>query len=136
MFVPGPKFWREGPLGERYSSGVSMSINEPGTGSGFGCGLPILATGRELWDASLIYTPTLVPASEKDFWSRPVDREKLQEHLVHAPLRIVVIPGATHFVHLDREERGRKTLIEESAEVCREMNLHHEEPEATRDDCR
>src|SRR5262249_23255709 len=72
-----------------------------------------LATGRELWDASFIYTPTLVMASERDFWSRPADREKLQAHLVHAPLRVVVIPGATHFVHLDREERGRKLLMQE-----------------------
>lgn len=72
-----------------------------------------LAIGRRLWDASLIYTPTLVVASERDFWSRPADREKLQEELVHAPARVVVIPGATHFVHLDREERGRNILIEE-----------------------
>jgi len=72
-----------------------------------------LATGRQLWDGSLIYTPTLVLAGERDFWSRTADREKLQEHLVHAPIRVVMIPGATHFVHLDREERGRKTLVEE-----------------------
>jgi pimeloyl-ACP methyl ester carboxylesterase len=79
-----------------------------------------LATGRPLWDASLIYTPTLVMASERDFWSRTADREKLQEHLVHAPLRVVVIPEATHFVHLDREQRGRKLLIEEVVRFVRE----------------
>jgi pimeloyl-ACP methyl ester carboxylesterase len=72
-----------------------------------------LAIGRQLWDASLIYTPTLVLASERDFWSRPADRERLQAHLVHAPLKIVTIPGATHFVHLDRPEHGRKMLIDE-----------------------
>jgi pimeloyl-ACP methyl ester carboxylesterase len=72
-----------------------------------------LATGRQLWDASLIYTPTLFLASERDFWSRAADRDKLQEHLVHASLRILVIPGATHFVHLDRDERGRRVLMEE-----------------------
>ena len=72
-----------------------------------------LATGRTLWDASFIYVPTLVLASERDFWSRPADREKLQHDLVHAPLRVVVIPGATHFVHLDREDRGRKLLLQE-----------------------
>jgi pimeloyl-ACP methyl ester carboxylesterase len=72
-----------------------------------------LAIGRRLWDASLIYTPTLVVGTERDFWSQAADREKLQEDLVHAPVRVMVIPGATHFVHLDRENRGRKVLIEE-----------------------
>jgi pimeloyl-ACP methyl ester carboxylesterase len=66
-----------------------------------------------LWDASLIYTPTLVVGTERDFWSRAADREKLQEDLVHAPVRVVVIPGATHFVHLDREDHGRKVLMGE-----------------------
>ena len=47
------------------------------------------------------------------FWSQAADREKLQEDLVHAPVRVMVIPGATHFVHLDHEERGREVLIEE-----------------------
>src|SRR5579864_1272567 len=32
MLVPGPRFWSEGPLGERYSSGGGVSINERGTG--------------------------------------------------------------------------------------------------------
>lgn len=79
-----------------------------------------LATGRQLWDASLIYTPTLVLASERDFWSRPADREKLKEHLLHAPLKIVVIPDATHFVHLDRPEQGRKVLVDDVLEFVRE----------------
>jgi pimeloyl-ACP methyl ester carboxylesterase len=72
-----------------------------------------LATGRRLWDASLIYVPTLVLASERDFWSRPADRERLKDDLVHAPVKVVVIPDATHFVHLDRAERGRRMLLEE-----------------------
>ena len=73
-----------------------------------------LATGRQLWDASFIYVPTLVLASERDFWSRPADREKLQHDLVHAPsVKIVVLPNATHFVHLDRPERGRQQLLDQ-----------------------
>jgi pimeloyl-ACP methyl ester carboxylesterase len=72
-----------------------------------------LATGRQLWDASLITTPTLVLASERDFWSRAEDRENLSADLVHSPkVQIVVIPGATHFVHLDRPDRGRNFLID------------------------
>jgi pimeloyl-ACP methyl ester carboxylesterase len=72
------------------------------------------ATGRRLWDASLITAPTLVLASERDFWSRVEDRELLQKHLVHASrVKVVVIKDATHFVHLDRPEHGRRQLIEE-----------------------
>jgi pimeloyl-ACP methyl ester carboxylesterase len=73
-----------------------------------------LATGRQLWDASLITAPTLVLASERDFWSRVEDRELLQKHLVHAPrVKVVVIKDATHFVFLDRSEHGRNELIEQ-----------------------
>jgi len=72
-----------------------------------------LATGRSLWDASLVLAPTLVLAAERDFWSRPADRERLRAELVHAPrVSVVVIPGATHHVHLDRPERGRRILVE------------------------
>ena len=78
-----------------------------------------LATGRQLWDASLILTPTLVLASERDFWSRPADRERLHAHLVHAPVKVVVIPGATHFVHLDREDRGRGLFLQEVVKFVR-----------------
>jgi len=60
-----------------------------------------------------IYVPTLVLASERDFWSRPADREKIAHDLVHASLRMVVIPNATHFVHLDRPEHGRSELLDE-----------------------
>jgi len=73
-----------------------------------------LATGRQLWDASLITAPTLVLASERDFWSRIEDRELLQKHLVHAArVKVVVIKDATHFVSLDRPEHGRNELIEQ-----------------------
>jgi pimeloyl-ACP methyl ester carboxylesterase len=72
-----------------------------------------LAIGRQLWDASFIYVPTLVLASERDFWSRPADREKIAHDLVHASVRVVVIPNATHFVHFDKPEHGRGELLEE-----------------------
>jgi pimeloyl-ACP methyl ester carboxylesterase len=71
-----------------------------------------LATGRQLWDASLVRAATLIVGSERDFWSRPEDREMLRAHLVHAPsVRVVVLPGATHFAHLDRPERGRDLFL-------------------------
>jgi pimeloyl-ACP methyl ester carboxylesterase len=78
-----------------------------------------LATGRQLWDASFISVPTLVIASQRDFWSRPEDRDLLFARLVHARVkRLVVIPNATHFVHLDRGDRGRDRLLAEITHFC------------------
>jgi pimeloyl-ACP methyl ester carboxylesterase len=72
-----------------------------------------LAVGRQLWDASLIRVPTLIIRSGNDFWSRPEDATLMASHLVHAPVRMVTIANATHFVHLDRPERRRQQLISE-----------------------
>lgn len=73
-----------------------------------------LASGRQLWDASLIRTPTLYLRGERDFWSRAADPQLFAAHAVSAPIvRLVSIPGATHFVHLDRPERGRAQLLRE-----------------------
>lgn len=72
------------------------------------------ASGRQLWDASMIRSSVLVIQSENDFWSRPEDRETLREHLTSArAVRVVVIPEATHFAHLDPPERGRNRFLEE-----------------------
>jgi pimeloyl-ACP methyl ester carboxylesterase len=58
-------------------------------------------------------------ASERDIWSRLVDRNKLKQDLAHASLRVIVIPNATHFVHLERPERGRQLLLNEVLEFLR-----------------
>jgi pimeloyl-ACP methyl ester carboxylesterase len=79
-----------------------------------------LASGRRLWDASLIRSPLLIIRSEKDFWSRPEDTTTLQREAVWAPyVKAVVLPEATHFVHLDRSERGRDRLIREVLDFLR-----------------
>ncbi|MFB4277889.1 alpha/beta fold hydrolase [Nonomuraea sp. MTCD27] len=73
-----------------------------------------LATGRQLWDAGSITARTLVLRGERDFWSRPEDAAKLRDHLVHArEVRSVELPEATHYVHLDRAERGRDRFLRE-----------------------
>lgn len=75
-----------------------------------------LATGHQLWDATRITAPTLILVSERDFWSRPIDRENLMHDLVHARrVKLVILPDATHFVHLDRPARGRDQLLNETA---------------------
>jgi pimeloyl-ACP methyl ester carboxylesterase len=72
-----------------------------------------LATGRQLWDASLVLARTLVVRAARCFWSRPEDPKRMAEHLVHAArAELLELEDATHFVHLDRPERGRARLIE------------------------
>ncbi|MGW1344981.1 alpha/beta hydrolase [Kribbella sp. NPDC002412] len=73
-----------------------------------------LATGRQLWDASLVTARTLILRSEYDFWSRPGDVALLTDHLVHAKaVRSVRLTKATHYAHLDRAERGRAQFLSE-----------------------
>lgn len=69
--------------------------------------------GRQAWDAGLVRSPALVVFGERDFWSRAEDRDRLQAHLVNAgEVKVVTLPGATHFAHLDRPERGRQALLD------------------------
>lgn len=55
-------------------------------------------------------------------WSRREDRELLEKHLVHAPRKkVLVLQGATHFVHLDRKGHGRRELIDEVVAWVKEV---------------
>ncbi|MCI0351886.1 MAG: alpha/beta hydrolase [Acidobacteriales bacterium] len=75
------------------------------------------AIGQRLWHASFIRVPTLVIRSERDFWSRAEDADALHAELTHAPRKkLLILPGATHHVHLDRAERGRALLLREVVE--------------------
>jgi pimeloyl-ACP methyl ester carboxylesterase len=70
------------------------------------------AVGRQLYDASSITANMLIVRAENDFWSRPEDVETLAQHLARAhTVKVLQIPHATHFVHLDRPEHGRDLLI-------------------------
>jgi pimeloyl-ACP methyl ester carboxylesterase len=72
------------------------------------------ACGRRLYDAGSITAPTLLLRSEHDFWSRQADLDAFTADAGRAPsVRAVTLPGATHFVHLDRPERGRDRLLAE-----------------------
>ncbi|WP_265553352.1 alpha/beta hydrolase [Serratia grimesii] len=70
-----------------------------------------LATGKKQWSATaLTNVPVLVIRSERDFWSRPEDAAAIMKD---APLaEMLAIPEATHFVHLDRDNAGRKRFLE------------------------
>ena len=70
------------------------------------------AIGRQLYDASSITARVLIVRVENDFWSRPEDVQTLAQHLTHAhTVKVLEIPNATHYVHLDRPEHGRDTLV-------------------------
>ncbi|MFZ5781544.1 MAG: alpha/beta fold hydrolase [Pseudomonadota bacterium] len=72
------------------------------------------ASGRRLFDAASISAHLLVFRAELDFWSRPEDVEALVRDASRASsVEAVSLPQATHFVHLDRPERGRDALLTE-----------------------
>jgi pimeloyl-ACP methyl ester carboxylesterase len=61
------------------------------------------ATGRQIWNASLIYVPVLVIAGEYDNWSYSEDREGLMRDLTNAPFKKhVIVKNATHFVLFEK----------------------------------
>ncbi|MGG6265499.1 alpha/beta hydrolase [Leptolyngbya sp. AN03gr2] len=73
-----------------------------------------LAKGRKYWDAREIKVPALVIRGERDFWSRPADVSALKSELVNAPrVETVTISDGTHYLFLDRPERGRDRFIQE-----------------------
>jgi pimeloyl-ACP methyl ester carboxylesterase len=79
------------------------------------------AAGRRLYDASSVTARVLVVRSERDFWSRPEDATSFMHDAVRAQsTRILLIPGATHFVHLDRPERGREQLLQQLVAFCQQ----------------
>ncbi|MBW4501729.1 MAG: alpha/beta hydrolase [Scytonema hyalinum WJT4-NPBG1] len=73
-----------------------------------------LARGQKYWSAADITVPTLVIRGERDFWSRPTDLKALQAELVKASkLKTVTIKDGTHYLFLDRPERGRDRFLQE-----------------------
>jgi pimeloyl-ACP methyl ester carboxylesterase len=73
-----------------------------------------MSQGKKFWDAKDILVPTLYVRGTLDDWSRPEDLQALHAELVNAPKKqFVVIHDATHFLHLDRPEKGRAAFIQE-----------------------
>ncbi|MEO3762360.1 alpha/beta fold hydrolase [Streptomyces sp. B8F3] len=73
-----------------------------------------LAQARQFYDAGLIRARTLVLRGEGDFWSRPEDAELLGRHLSRAAeARVRTLPGASHYLHLERPAFGRDRLLAE-----------------------
>ncbi|ABD88287.1 alpha/beta hydrolase [Rhodopseudomonas palustris] len=119
--------WRDPKLAEAYqaaalaSDPASASRTPPSfrAPSGAMADSFELASGRKLWDAGSITAHVLLIRSGRDFWSRPEDLTTLQQDLRQAEsVAAVTIPDATHYVHLDRAERGRSGFL---AEVIRTL---------------
>lgn len=73
-----------------------------------------MAQGKKIWDAKEIRVPTLYARGTLDHWSRPEDLLALHAELVNAPSRqFIVLHGATHYLHLDRPEKGRAPFVHE-----------------------
>jgi pimeloyl-ACP methyl ester carboxylesterase len=73
-----------------------------------------LSKGQKYWEAENITVPTLVMRGELDFWSRPEDLQALEAELTNASqVKAVTIPGGTHYLFIDRPERGRDRFIQE-----------------------
>lgn len=73
----------------------------------------VQASGRRLYDASAITAVVLLVRGSADFWSRPEDVQAFAHDAVHArSVRVVEIPGAGHFLHLERPEAGRAAFLE------------------------
>lgn len=68
-----------------------------------------LALGKKQWQAARLTMPVLVIRSGRDFWSRPEDASTLVQEAPNA--RLLPLPEATHFVHLDRDDAGRGQFL-------------------------
>ncbi|KAA8999068.1 alpha/beta hydrolase [Affinibrenneria salicis] len=88
--------YRRNPPGFRAPSGAMADSFE-------------LAIGKKQWQAARLSMPVLIIRSAGDFWSRPEDAGALAREAPDA--RLLTIPQATHFVHLDRDEAGRNQFL-------------------------
>ncbi len=71
----------------------------------------MMVNGRPYFDAASIVSRVLILRSEKDFWSRPEDAATFEAHLRNASsVNTVVIPGASHYVHLFPDGRRKAFL--------------------------
>jgi pimeloyl-ACP methyl ester carboxylesterase len=113
--------WRDPRVAEAYASGAVASDPTASQRTPPSVRLPngplrdsyLLAGGTKLWQAGDVRAATLVVRSELDHWSRPEDVAALQRELVHARrVETLEVPQATHFVFLDRPERGRRQLVD------------------------
>ena len=109
--------WREPDVTAAFQEAVMGNTVDGGVRvpSGFQLESYLMARGFQYWDARDIRVPTLVIRGDLDHWSRPTDLIALQQQLVNAPkVTTLTIPGGTHYLFLDRPERGRDQFLHEA----------------------
>ncbi|MEO3841322.1 hypothetical protein [Streptomyces sp. B22F1] len=73
-----------------------------------------LAQGRQILRRRPHPRPDPRAPGEDDFWCRPEDAELLGRHLTRAAeARVRTLPGASHYLHLERPGFGRDRLLAE-----------------------
>ncbi len=72
-----------------------------------------MAQGKLFWSAADVRAATLIVRGSRDHWSRPDDVSALRSGLTNAArVDVLEIPNGTHFVLLDRPERGRQVFVD------------------------
>ena len=72
-----------------------------------------MALGHRFWEARDITADVLIIRGTRDFWSRPEDVTALQHEMICArSVQLLEIEEGTHFLFLDRPERGRQAFID------------------------
>ncbi len=108
--------WRDALVMEAYRS-TAVSFGEDSTvmtvPGGYREESFYMSLGKKYWDASTITCPTLVLRSDLDFWSRPEDLQGIDKDLVNCSRKKVKQIKGTHYVFLDKPERGRSALVDE-----------------------
>lgn len=81
-----------------------------------------LSLGKKYWEAADIQVPSLIIRSEYDFWSRPEDLEAMKNELVRSPKVKTLTISGTHYVFVDRLQRGKQQLLDEIFAFLSELN--------------
>ncbi|TKG70518.1 alpha/beta hydrolase [Prauserella endophytica] len=115
-----PDGWRDPAIAEAYVSAAlagdptSHTRRPPSSRSPAGplADAFLLATGGSLWNASELRCHVLASRAAHDFLSRPEDLAALVRDLRNArSVEVLELPQGTHFVHLERPERGRAAFV-------------------------
>jgi pimeloyl-ACP methyl ester carboxylesterase len=100
-------------------SRTPASIRIPG---GFRRDHYLMSKGQRFWDARAVESPVLYMRGSRDHWSRPEDLEALKRELpAGAHSKFVTIPDGTHFLFLDRPERGRTQMLKQIREFLADL---------------
>lgn len=79
-----------------------------------------MSMGEKYWDAKDISCPSLILRTNLDFWSRPADLVAIEKDLINASRKRIHEIKGTHYVFLDKPQRGRNELITEIVNFIKE----------------